>query len=197
MGDLQIERAFCDLGADVSLMPLSLCTKLQLLDLLPTIMIIQLADRSVKRSVGILEDVPVQVGKFVIPCDFIVMDMDENPEVPIILGRPFLATARAVIDVQADTMSFQVCGETIDFHFSRHIMPIVPALCRFSAVSPGVLVDNGDRGPYMSCIELADPHPPVSTGSVGIAGRTRKEVDKTTALRASTSPLRRVVSLAI
>ena len=178
-------------------MPLSLCTKLQLLDLLPTIMIIQLADRSVKRSVGILEDVPVQVGKFVIPCDFIVMDMDENPEVPIILGRPFLATARAVIDVQAGTMSFQVCGETIDFYFSTHIMPVVPALCRFSAVSPEVLVDNGDGGTHMSCIVLADSPPPVSTGSVGITGRTMKEVDKSTALRASTSPLHRAVSLTI
>jgi len=174
IGDLQIERAFCDLGAGVSLMPLSLCKKLQLLDLLPTTMIIQLADRSVKRPVGILEDIPIQVGKFVIPYDFIVMNMDENPEVPIILGRPFLATAEAVIDVQASTMSFQVCGEKIDFHFSPHIMPVVPALCRFSAVSPGVMVDNGGGGPHMSCIELADHPPPVLTGSVGTAGRTKK-----------------------
>ena len=58
-------------------------------------------------------------------------------------------------------------------------------------------MDNRDGGPHMSCIELADPPPPVSTGSVSIAGRTRKEVDKTTALRASTSPLHRAVALAI
>jgi len=84
---------------------------------------------------GILETVPVQVGKFVIPCDFIVMDMNENPEVPIILGRPFLATVGAVIDVQAGTMSFQVCGETIDFYFSPHLMPVAPAVLVFSSLS--------------------------------------------------------------
>jgi len=63
-------------------MPLSLCRKLKLLDLTPTTISIQLADYSIRRLVGILKDVSVRVGEFVIPCDFFVMDMDKNPYVP-------------------------------------------------------------------------------------------------------------------
>ena len=87
-------------------MPFSFYRKLQLQDLQPTDLVIQLAERSVKRPVGILEDVPVQVGKFIIPCDFIILDMDEIFQAPLILGRSFLATAGVVIDVQAGIMSF-------------------------------------------------------------------------------------------
>jgi len=67
------------LGASVSLMPLSLYRRLELLELTPTTTLIQLADRSTRQPVGILEDVPVKVGEFVIPCDFFVVDMDESP----------------------------------------------------------------------------------------------------------------------
>ena len=69
-------------------------------------MIKQLADRSIRQLVGILEDVPIQVGKSVIPCDFIVLDIDESSRVPISLRRLFQTAAGAVIDVQADTISF-------------------------------------------------------------------------------------------
>jgi len=106
IGGMQIEGALCDLGASVSLMPLSLCKRLELLNLKPTTTLIQLADRTLRRPTGVLEDIPIQVGKFIIPCDFIVMDMDESPQIPIILGRSFLATAEAVINVQVRTMSF-------------------------------------------------------------------------------------------
>ena len=120
---MQIERALCDLGASVSIMPLSLCKKLRLWDPTPTSITIQLADCSIRRPVGILEDVPVQVGNFLVPCDFIVLDMDDAFPPPFILGRPFLATAGAVIDVQTGTMSFTVCGERVDFHF----LPPIPS----------------------------------------------------------------------
>ena len=85
----------------MSLMPLSLCKKLELLHLRPTTTLIQLADGTLIRSTDVLEDVPVQVDKFIIPCDFIVMDMVENPQIPIILGRLFLATTGAMIEVKA------------------------------------------------------------------------------------------------
>jgi len=125
IGDLRIERALCDLGASVSLMPLSLCKKLQLTDLLlPTPMILQLADRSVGQPMGILEDIPVQVGNSVIPCDFTVLDMGDNCEVPIILGRPFLVTAGAEIDVKAGMISFEVCGKRAAFCLP--LAPVVP-----------------------------------------------------------------------
>jgi len=103
----------------VNIMPFSFYRKLQLQDLEPTDLVIQLVGRSIKRPVGILEDVPVQVDKFIIPYDFIVIDMDENFQAPLILGRPFLATAGVVIDVQAGAMSFQLCGERVDFCFPQ------------------------------------------------------------------------------
>ena len=87
-------------------MPLSLCKKIKLLDLKPTTMLIQLADCSTRQPAGILEDVLVQVGRCIILCDFIIMDMDGDFQAPLILGRLFLATAGVVIDVQVGTLSF-------------------------------------------------------------------------------------------
>ncbi|XP_057997811.1 uncharacterized protein LOC131176794 [Hevea brasiliensis] len=100
IGETSIERALYDLGASVSLMPLSICEKLKVGDLKPTTISLQLADRSIKYPVGILENVPLKVGKFFIPVDFIVLEMEEDVRTPIILGRPFLATAGANIDVK-------------------------------------------------------------------------------------------------
>jgi len=77
-------------------------------NLKPTTILVQLANCSIRQPAGILEDLPVQVGKFIIPCDFFVMDMDENSQAPLILGRPFLATTGVLIDVQAGTLSFQL-----------------------------------------------------------------------------------------
>ena len=68
---------------------------LQVGEFKPTTISIQLMDRYVKYPIGMLEDVPLQVGKFFIPCDFVVMEMEEDLQIPIILGRPFLATAGA------------------------------------------------------------------------------------------------------
>ena len=121
IGDVQIEGALCDLGASVSLMPLSLYRRLKLLNLTPTTISFQLADCSIRQPVGILEDVPIRVGEFVIPCDFFVMDMDESLHMPIILGRPFLASAGAEIDVQAGMLSFRIYRERVDFCFTPPI----------------------------------------------------------------------------
>ena len=72
---MHIEGALCDLGASVSIMPLPLFKKLQLQDLQPIGLTVQFVDHSIRRPVSILEDVSVQMGKFVIPCDFIVMNL--------------------------------------------------------------------------------------------------------------------------
>ena len=69
-----------------------MCKKLKLLDLKPTTTSIQFVDCSTKQPAGILEDIPVQVDKFLIPCDFIVSDTDEDPQFSVIMERPFLAT---------------------------------------------------------------------------------------------------------
>ncbi|CAM8994451.1 unnamed protein product [Rhodiola kirilowii] len=100
IGDICIEDALCDLGASISLMPYSLCSKLDMGTLTPTSISLRLADRSSRIPKGILEDVPIKVGNFYIPVDFFVLEMEEEKETPIILGRPFLATAGAVIDVR-------------------------------------------------------------------------------------------------
>ncbi|XP_019057728.1 PREDICTED: uncharacterized protein LOC109116545, partial [Tarenaya hassleriana] len=97
IGNIEIDRALCDLGASVSLLPLSIYKKLNIEDLKPTRMALQLADRSIKYPAGILEDVPLKVGNYYVPVDFIVVDMEEDSKIPIILDRPFLNTTDAVV----------------------------------------------------------------------------------------------------
>ncbi|XP_021721486.1 uncharacterized protein LOC110689048 [Chenopodium quinoa] len=115
LGDIEINKALCDLGASVSLTLLSICKKLQMGELKPTHMSPQLADRSVKFPLGILEDVPLHVGKFFIPCDFVVMEMEEDAHVPIIIGRPFLSTAGAIIDMKNGRITFEVGDEKMEY----------------------------------------------------------------------------------
>ncbi|GJV38339.1 reverse transcriptase domain-containing protein [Tanacetum coccineum] len=93
--------ALADLGASINLMPLSIWRKLSLPELTPTQMILELTYRSTTKPTGIAEDVFVRVGKFHFLADFVVVDYVVDPRVPLILGRPFLRTARALIDVYA------------------------------------------------------------------------------------------------
>nr|GEW35663.1 hypothetical protein [Tanacetum cinerariifolium] len=88
-----------DLGASINLMPFSVWKRLSLPDLTPTCMTLQLADRSISHPVRVLEDVYVKVGSFYFPADFVVVDFDADSRVPQILGRSFLKTGRALIDV--------------------------------------------------------------------------------------------------
>ncbi|GJU40536.1 DNA-directed DNA polymerase [Tanacetum coccineum] len=82
-------------------------------------MSIQLADRSIKYPIGVCENLLVKVNKFIFLVDFVVLEMDEDELVPIILGRPFLATARAVIDVHEGKLSLKVRNETITFNIRK------------------------------------------------------------------------------
>ncbi|GJT65172.1 reverse transcriptase domain-containing protein [Tanacetum coccineum] len=92
--------ALADLGASINLMPLSVLEKLNLPDLSKTRMILELADRTIYTPTGFAEDVFVKVGTFFFLADFVVVNYIVDPRVPLILGRPFLRTARALIDVQ-------------------------------------------------------------------------------------------------
>ncbi|GJX26888.1 reverse transcriptase domain-containing protein [Tanacetum coccineum] len=107
--------ALADLGASINLMPLSIWKKLSLPELTPTQMILELADRSTTSPSGIAEDVFVKVGKFHFPADFIVVDYVVDPRVPLILGRPFLRMARALIDVYGAELTLRVDDEAITF----------------------------------------------------------------------------------
>ncbi|GJS92667.1 reverse transcriptase domain-containing protein [Tanacetum coccineum] len=82
-------------------------------------MSIQLADRSIKYPIGVCENLLVKISKFIFPVDFVVLEMDEDELVPIILGQPFLATARAVIDVHKGKLSLRVGSETVTFNIGK------------------------------------------------------------------------------
>ncbi|XP_063949969.1 uncharacterized protein LOC135152794 [Daucus carota subsp. sativus] len=119
IGKVGVKRALCDLGASVSLMPYSIYKRLGLGELKKTRISLQLADRTIKYPLGVLEDVLVNVDKFVIPCDFVILEMNEDVEIPIILGRPFLATAGASIDVKAGKLALNVGEEKVEFDLDQ------------------------------------------------------------------------------
>ena len=132
IGKFVIDKALCDLGASISVMPLSICKKLEMGELRPTKMSVQLADRSIKYPAGVLENVPVRIGQFYIPTDFIIMDIREDEVTPIILGRPFLATAGAIIDVKRGKLTFEVGEEKIEFILSQFLKaPAIEDTCYF------------------------------------------------------------------
>ncbi|GJU70253.1 reverse transcriptase domain-containing protein [Tanacetum coccineum] len=91
--------ALADLGASINLMPLSIWKKLKLSGLTETRMVLELADRTISKPTGVAENVFIKVGKFYFPADFVVLDFIADLRVPLILGRPFLRTAHALIDV--------------------------------------------------------------------------------------------------
>nr|GEU36337.1 reverse transcriptase domain-containing protein [Tanacetum cinerariifolium] len=107
--------ALADLGACINLLPLSIWRKLSLLELTSTQMILELADRSTTRPAGITEDIFVKVGKFYFLTDFVVVDYVVDPLVPLILGRPFLRTRRALIDIYGEELTLRVDDEAITF----------------------------------------------------------------------------------
>lgn len=119
IGDTHLCNALADLGASINLMPLSLFSRLGLGELKATKMGIQLADRSVKYPLGIAENIPVKVDKFVFPVDFVILDIKEDQNVPIILGRPFLNTADAVIHVSKKTLTLGVGKDRISFNVDK------------------------------------------------------------------------------
>ena len=116
IGNAIFERALCDLGASINLMPLSIFKRLGFGEARPTTVTLQLADRSLKHPRGVIEDVLVKVDKFIFPAYFIVLDMEEDKEIPIILGRPFLATGRAMIDVQRGELKLRVQEDEVKFN---------------------------------------------------------------------------------
>ncbi|GKC66875.1 reverse transcriptase domain-containing protein, partial [Tanacetum coccineum] len=105
--------ALADLGASINLMPLSVWKMLSLLELTPTCMTLELADRSISQQIGIVEDVDVKVGKF------IVIDFDADPRVPLILERSFLKTGRALIDVYKGELTLRVGKEDVTFNLDQ------------------------------------------------------------------------------
>ena len=93
--------------------------RLSLGELTPTTMTLQMADRSLAHLIGILEDVLIKVGKFIFPVDFVVIDIEEDKQVLLLLGRPFLVTGAALTDVQKEELTFRVGNEEVHFNLNQ------------------------------------------------------------------------------
>nr|GEV13808.1 reverse transcriptase domain-containing protein [Tanacetum cinerariifolium] len=111
--------ALADLGASINLMLFSIWKRLSLPDLKPTCMTLELADRLISRPVGVAEDVYVKVGSFHFPANFVVVDFDAEPRVPLILERSFLKTGRALINVFEGKLTLHVSKEAITFNLDQ------------------------------------------------------------------------------
>ena len=120
IGGTCIDKALLDLGASVNLLPYSVYKQLGLGELKPTNITLSLADRSVKIPKGIVEDVLVKVDKFYYPVEFVVLDtepIENGPNhAPIILGRPFLATAYAIINCRNGVMLLTFGNMTLELN---------------------------------------------------------------------------------
>ncbi|CAN6557527.1 unnamed protein product [Malus baccata var. baccata] len=122
IGNTKFEHAMLDLGASINVMPYSIYASMNLGELKNDGVIIQLADRSNAYLKGVLEDVLVQVDNLIFPADFYVLEMEDSPNVtplPILLGRPFMKTARTKIDVFKGTLTMEFDGEIINFNISE------------------------------------------------------------------------------
>ncbi|KAM2225378.1 hypothetical protein ACFXTI_019141 [Malus domestica] len=121
IGNTRFESAMLDLGASINIMPYSIYASMNLGELKNDGVIIQLADRPNAYPKGVLEDVLVQVNHLIFSADFYMLEMDESdhaPSLPILLGRPFMKTARTKIDVFNGTLTMEFDGEVINFNLS-------------------------------------------------------------------------------
>ncbi|KAG9458144.1 hypothetical protein H6P81_002652 [Aristolochia fimbriata] len=127
IGSYKFANALCDLGASVNLMPLSLRRYLKLGEPQETRITLQFADRSTKIPEGIMENVLVKIQDFIYPCDFVVLDMEVEKNLPIILGKPFLATAGAIIDCKQGNLTLRFNNDTISFNIKEAMkQPAIP-----------------------------------------------------------------------
>ncbi|KAJ9567080.1 hypothetical protein OSB04_003046 [Centaurea solstitialis] len=141
LGNVTINRAMLDLGASINVMPYSIFKILNVGSLQETGVIIQLADRSLVHPKGVLEDLLVQVNELVFPADFYVNDMEEDSHpksTSILLGRPFLKTAKTKIDVHKGTLSMEFDSNVIHFNIyeSMRFPSDVSSLCAIDIIEP-------------------------------------------------------------
>nr|XP_016436664.1 PREDICTED: uncharacterized protein LOC107762789 [Nicotiana tabacum] len=150
-------KALNDLGASINLMPLAIYTKLGIGRARPTSMLLQLADHMVKRPMGILDDVLVQVGKFVFPANFVILDCQVDEEIPIILGRPFLATGRALIDCKTGELKMRLNDKEVIFNVQQSMRrPSKYANCSLVKAVDVILHENDEslnaKDPLGACL---------------------------------------------
>ncbi|XP_049345462.1 uncharacterized protein LOC125809981 [Solanum verrucosum] len=119
IGMLQFAKALCDLGASINLMPYAIVMQLWLGEPKSTTMRLLMDDRSIKHPIGILYDILVKGDRFIFLANFVILDCEIDAEVPIILGRPFLANGRALMDVESGELKFWVNEEEVTFNVCK------------------------------------------------------------------------------
>ncbi|XP_070040757.1 uncharacterized protein [Nicotiana tomentosiformis] len=143
IGSAKFAKTLCDLGASINLMPYSVFKTLEIGQPRPTSMILQMANHTMKRPLGVIEDVLVRVDKFILPADFVILDCEVDYEVSIFLGRPFLATGKALVDVEVGELTFRVGDEKVVFHMCKSMrQPNSNKVCSFMDLVTDVIIDD-------------------------------------------------------
>ena len=161
IGGISVEKALLDLGASVNLLPYSMYKQLGLGELKPTSITLSLADRSIKIRKGTIEDVLIQVDRFYYPVDFVVLDaepVEVGPShVPIILGRPFLATSNAIINCRNGVMQLTFGNMTLElniFHLSKRHMHSEEGDCEEVYIIDAILEEQANEQQVQDLLTL-------------------------------------------
>ena len=161
IGGISVEKALLDLGANVNLLPYSMYKQLGLGELKPTSITLLLADRSIKIRKGTIEDVLIQVDRFYYPVDFVVLDTEPvvvgANHVPIILGRPFLATSNAIINCQNGVMQLTFGNMTLElniFHLSKRHMHSEEDDCEEVCIIDAILEEQANEQQVQDVLTL-------------------------------------------
>jgi hypothetical protein len=161
IGVSQIKRALLDLGASVNLLPYLVYLQLGLGELKPTTMTLQLADRSVKVPRGIVEDILIKVDTFYFPMDFIMLDTEPvqviGTEIPMILGRLFLAMANALINCRSGVIKISFGNMTVElniFHIRKQPLDYdqMNQVCLIEKTLDEVIEESSIEDPLEACL---------------------------------------------
>ncbi|GKA42469.1 ribonuclease H-like domain-containing protein [Tanacetum coccineum] len=172
--NIYFDKALIHLGASVNVMPFSTYTNLGLGILSHTRLTIELADRTIKQPRGIAKNVLVRIGKFIFPIDFIILDIPEDDDLPLIIGRPFLSTAHSKIDVFKRKITLRVGEEKLVFKSIKPATSIIKRVFVIKSLdSKTELIGEGDEPfdpTYGNYIELNDLDTPLEP-------KTNQDVD--------------------
>ncbi|KAK5836016.1 hypothetical protein PVK06_011753 [Gossypium arboreum] len=175
IGSLDVNNALADLGASINIMPYKMFKQLGLEKPKQNRMSIQLTNKTIRFPWGIIEDVLVKIDKFIFPVDFIVLDIEEDSNTPLILGRPFLSTVKAIIDVGTGELTLRVGDETITLQArnSGNISKI-----EGDRLSHSTKIDNMVQ-PTLQEMSLKEAHESFSSSSRGpVHGDQRLQIEE-------------------
>ncbi|XP_070045115.1 uncharacterized protein [Nicotiana tomentosiformis] len=143
IGSADFAKALCDLGASINLIPYSVFKTLGIGKPGPTSKRFQMASHTMKSLLGVIKDVLVRVDKFILPAEFVILDCEVEYEVPIILGRPFLAMFKTLCDVEPRELTLRVGDEKVVFHVCKSMrQPNSSEVYSFVDLVTDIIVDD-------------------------------------------------------